>query len=326
MKEFIINKNDSGQRVDRFITKAVPKLPRSLMYKYIRLKRIKLNGRRCDRADMLNENDVLSMYVNDEFFSDEISETETRIRKTSKKPDIVYEDENIIVVYKEPGMDVHAGSEKDDENLLEIITWYLYEKGEYVPGEENSFSPALCNRIDRNTAGLVIAAKNALALREINAEIRSREIKKEYMCICCGNPVKKSDCCTAYLKKGNRNMVSISADEKEGYKKIVTAYEVLESRGDFSLVRVKLITGRTHQIRAHLAFLGMPLLGDGKYGNTAVNKRMGIFRQQLCAYRLEFGPGGALGYLDGKSFCAGKCGFDTDLFGDIEGQCTHSEA
>lgn len=306
MREFKINNNDSGQRIDKFLQKAVPKLPKSLLYKYVRLKRIKLNGKRCQSADFLNENDVLSLYINDEFFDDVVSEKviENDFLKITTQPDVVYEDENIMVVYKPEGMDVHRGSEMTKDTLIDIIKAYLYHKGEYNPKEESSFSPAVCNRIDRNTTGLVIAAKNAKSLREVNELIRERKVNKKYLCVCVGKFPKISGTETAYHKKGQHNLVNVRMDKADGYKEIITEYTVKENNGTLSLAEINLITGRTHQIRAHLAFLGVPILGDGKYGNVAVNKRFGIFHQQLCAYSLEFDveSDSCLNYLNGKIF------------------------
>ncbi|MBQ7047263.1 MAG: RluA family pseudouridine synthase [Oscillospiraceae bacterium] len=318
MREFIINKNDSGQRLDKFLQKAVPKLPKSLLYKYIRLKRIKLNGKRCQNADFLKENDVLALYINDEFFENEqvtVAE-ESELMKIKTEPVIVYEDDNIIIAYKPVGMDVHRGSEKNKETLIDIIKAYLFRKGDYSPSEESSFSPAVCNRLDRNTTGLVIAAKNAAALREINESIRERLISKTYLCVCVGTLKSKHAVCEAYHRKGQHNLVNIRKDKAEGYKKIITEYTVLEEKGGLSLCEINLITGRTHQIRAHLAFLGAPVLGDGKYGNVAVNKRKTVFHQQLCAYSLGFTAkkGSLLEYLDGKRFVSPLTGFVCENF------------
>lgn len=322
MREFIINKNDSGQRIDKFLQKSVPSLPKSLLYKCIRLKRIKLNGKRCQNADFLKENDVLSLYINDEFFEncekDKDNETDT-LSKIKSVPKVVYEDNNILIAFKPSGMDVHRGSETSQETLIEIICAYLWRKGEYDPALENSFSPALCNRLDRNTTGLVIAAKNAESLRSLNEAIRERHIQKKYLCICTGKLPSVHSTETAYHKKGQHNLVSIRKNATDGYKKIVTEYRVLEEKKGLSLVEINLITGRTHQIRAHLAYLGAPVLGDGKYGNVAVNKRMGVFRQQLCAYSLTFNTTkGILKYLNGKSFVSPETGFDKRIvFGSI---------
>ncbi len=318
MREFTINKNDSGQRLDKFLSKAVPKLPKSLLHKYLRLKRIKLNGKRCQNSDFLTENDVLTLYINDEFFEDNttVKQAENEFVHIQEKPDIVYEDENILIAYKPRGMDVHRGSEMKKNTLIDIIKAYLYNKGEYNPLEESSFSPAVCNRIDRNTTGLVIAAKNAIALRAVNECIRERQIHKKYLCICVGNFLNKNSTETAYHKKGQHNLVSVRKDKAEGYKKIITEYTVKEEKDGFSLAEINLITGRTHQIRAHLAFLGVPILGDGKYGNVTENKRQGIFYQQLCAYSLEFQPDESshLKYLKGKVFTSPKTGFECRKF------------
>lgn len=318
MREFVINKNDSGQRLDKFLGKAVPKLPKSLLHKYLRLKRIKLNGKRCQNSDFLQENDILTLYINDEFFETKTSteNTATEFEHIKTKPDIVYEDENIIISYKPRGMDVHRGSETSKDTLIDIIKAYLYQKGEYNPSEENSFSPAVCNRLDRNTTGLVIAAKNSSALRAVNECIRERKIFKKYLCICVGNFPYKNRIETAYHRKGQHNLVNVRKDKAEGYKKIITEYTVKEEKDGLSLAEINLITGRTHQIRAHLAFLGFPVLGDGKYGNVSVNKRQGIFYQQLCAYSLELqtDENSPLGYLNGKVFTSPQTGFECHKF------------
>lgn len=315
MKEIIINKNDSGQRLDKFITKAVPKLPKSLLYKYIRLKRIKLNGKRCEISYILNEGDKLNLYINDEFFNIPSEDKKQSLQKTSAVPNIVYEDENILIVYKPIGIDVHHGAEKTDDTLIDIIQAYLYSKGEYTPDKEHSFSPAICNRLDRNTTGLVIAAKNAAALREVNEKIRSKEIKKEYLCICSGSLPQENSVETAFHCKKSHNSVLISEKPKDGFKKIITEYTLLEKKNELMLVKVDLITGKTHQIRAHMAFLGAPILGDGKYGNVKMNKKYQVFKQQLCAYSLEFNfdNTGILGYLSRKKFTAPHTGFQIDF-------------
>lgn len=283
MKKFKINKNDSNQRVDKFVLKAVPKLPKSLLYKYIRLKRIKVNKKRCEISQILMENDIVEMYINDEFFE---TQKNTDFMTINSHLNIIYEDKNILIVNKPDGMDVHRGSENTKDTLIDIIKSYLYQKNEYNPHEENTFSPAICNRLDRNTTGLVIAAKNSSALREINERIRSREIIKKYLCICCGIIKKKEFIKTDYLKKCQHNCVDIISNPAEGYKKIITGCKVISQKNNFTLAEINLITGKTHQIRAHLAYLGYPILGDGKYGKISVNKRMGIFHQQLCAYSL----------------------------------------
>ncbi len=315
MREFKISKNDAGQRVDKFLSKAVKRLPTSLMYKYIRLKRIKLNSKRCEINTRLSEGDVLTLYINDEFF-DSTKETDFLTAPTSL--DIVYEDKNIIIVNKKTGLVVHEDNDNTSDTLINRIKRYLYNKGEYEPEKEMSFAPSLCNRIDRNTEGLVICAKNAESLRIMNQKIKDREIKKKYRCVCVGNFKNKSDEIFAYLVKdeGN-NKVRIYDKPVENSKKIITKYTVLKQKDGLSLLEIDLITGRTHQIRAHMAYIGHPILGDGKYGENAINRKYSIKTQALCSYSVKFGfttDSGILEYLNDKEITAKEPWFQQKLF------------
>ena len=298
-----INKNDAGQRLDKFITKAVKGLPASLMYKYIRTKKIKVNRKRCEQKQILLEGDEIQLFIRDEFF-DSPEKDDGALSRITPKLDIVYEDDNIILCNKRPGVLVHEDDGAKDNTLIMHIKAYLFQKGEYDPEEEQSFAPALCNRIDRNTGGIVIAAKNAEALRVINEKIKNDEIRKFYLCAVHGKPQKPADTLTGYLKKNSAdNLVTISDRPKDGYKNIITKYKVLASRKDSSLCEIELVTGRTHQIRAHMAHIGHPLLGDGKYGVNKDDKARGYKYQALYSYRLIFDFGkdnGYLGYLSGK--------------------------
>jgi len=287
MKEFIINENDSGQRVDKFISKALPTLPKSMMYRLIRKKDIKINGKRCDIADRLNTGDKVTVYVKDEVSAEK--KHDMSFLKCSANLDVIYEDENVLIVSKPIGLDSHSNGSPMTDTLIDRIKHYLYNKKEYLPESESSFAPALCSRLDRNTCGLVTAAKNAAALRELNEAIRSGSIHKIYHCITTSPPPKKEDVITAYHQKDeSRNLVKISDSPIDGYKPIKTGYRIIEQRGKLTLAEITLYTGRTHQIRAHMAHIGAPVLGDGKYGNIAANKRCGVFRQALCAYELRF--------------------------------------
>ena len=280
MRSFTVGENDSGQRLDKFIAKAVPALPTALMYKYLRTKHIKLNGKRAEISTRLQTGDVVTLYIKDEFFAEQKKRTPDFL-SAPRLTGIVYEDKNIMILNKKAGVLCHPDGDEYVDTLIARVKRYLYEKGEYDPQRENSFTPSLANRIDRNTGGLVLAAKNAAALRVLNQKIKDREIEKQYLCIAVGEMPKKSDVLTAYLRKdSDNNQVYISDREKPDYRQIRTAYTVLGYQDGLSLLKVDLLTGRTHQIRAHLAHIGHPLLGDGKYGRNEINKKFGGYKKQ----------------------------------------------
>lgn len=316
MKELTIGPNDAGQRLDRFLAKAVPLLPASLAQKYIRIKRIKRNGARAERDTRLAAGDVLQLYINDEFF-DKPREDNAYLTVASPKLTIVYEDDQILLVDKRPGLAVHPhdGAEYG-RTLIDHIQAYLYQKREWNPRGEQSFTPALCNRIDRNTGGIVIAAKTAEALRVMNQKIKDREIDKRYLAIVEGIPKPKEGSLKGFLfKDAKKNRVFVSDAPQPGAKTCQTNYRVLASAGGLSLVECELITGRTHQIRAQFAHAGHPLLGDGKYGK--LDKRFDRNYQALYSYKLTFRfttGAGALEYLNGKSFRVEKVDFVEEYF------------
>ena len=316
MRELTIGRNDAGQRLDRFLAKAVPLLPASLAQKYIRIKRIKLNNGRAERDTRLQDGDILQLYINDEFF-DKPREDNAYLTVATPKLNIVYEDEHILLVDKRPGLAVHPhdGAEYG-RTLIDHIQAYLYQKKEWSPRGENAFTPALCNRIDRNTGGIVIAAKTAEALRVLNQKIKDREMDKRYLAIIEGTMKQPKGSLKGYLfKDAKKNKVFVTDKPQPGAKTCQTNYITLANKNGLSLVECELITGRTHQIRAQFAHAGHPLLGDGKYGK--LDKRFDRTYQALYSYKLTFDfttDAGSLAYLNGKTFRVTDVDFVKEYF------------
>ncbi|MBQ5764714.1 MAG: RluA family pseudouridine synthase [Clostridia bacterium] len=316
MLKFEVGKNDAGMRMDKLLQKLMPTLPKSLMYKYIRMKKIKLNGKRTDIAYKPLVGDIIEAYISDEFAKK--NEPKYDFLTASDKLDIVYEDENILLVDKKQGVLVHPDKNEYRDTLISRICHYLYKKGEYDPASENSFTPALANRIDRNTGGIVIAAKNAAALKILCDKIKYRELDKRYLAVVHGILKQKQALLEGYLYKNeDKNQVYLQNRKTDDNKTVKTKYKVLKEDGRLSLIEVELITGRTHQIRAHLASIGHPLLGDGKYGRLRDDKKLGFNKQALYSYKLTFDfktDAGILNYLNGKTFSVDNVWFAKELF------------
>jgi 23S rRNA pseudouridine955/2504/2580 synthase len=320
LKEFAIRDNDAGQRLDRFTGKAVPLLPASLAQKYIRLGRVKLNGRPAARGVRLRAGDVVQMYIADEFFAGS-GKAAAYMAIADPGLDIVYEDENILLVNKRAGMLCHPGGDGGvTDTVVARIQSHLFQTGQWRPGAEASFTPALCNRIDRNTSGLVIAAKNAESLRIINEKIRAREVDKYYLAAVHGEPSPPRGRLDGYIFKDSvKNRVFASEKRSPGAREAVTEYRSVAASGGLSLLECRLLTGRTHQIRAQLARAGWPLLGDGKYGRGDLDSLYGVRRQALCAHRLAFTfqtDAASLDYLSGREFSVAAADFVKEYFGD----------
>ncbi len=312
MREITVGKNDAGQRLDKFLTKALD-LPVGLLYKSIRTKKIKVNRKRAENNTVLAEGDTIQCFLAEEFFAklDDDATDKLSLDKITPHLDIVFEDENIILINKRPGISVHEDEDSKINTLIVHVQAYLYQKGEYDPSSEQSFAPSLCNRIDRNTGGIVIAAKNAEALRIMNEKIRLREIDKLYLAAVRGIPERREGTLRGYLIKDEKeNKVRVyEKNAPKGAKSIITKYRVIATNGSDALVEVELLTGRTHQIRAHMAYIGHPLIGDGKYGINREDRARGYKYQALYSYKLRFSfksESGILSYLNGMEFSIPK--------------------
>lgn len=293
MESLIITENDSGQRLNKFLEKVFPNLPKSMMYKSIRKKNIKVNRKRCDAKDILLTGDVVDIYINDKFLARRTDKN--KFVMFDKVLNIVYEDDNLIIVNKPVGLKSQPDYAGED-SLIDRINGYLIKNGKFDYKLEKSFRPSLCNRLDRNTDGLVIAAKNFKTLQEVNRLIRDRKIVKIYSCLVEGILCNDHDVLVGWWNKDKKNnKVSISSDKRSGSKKVITEYFVLQRFKDKTKLKIILQTGRSHQIRAHLASIGHPIVGDIKYGSFI--KGM----QKLTSCGLIFkSSDSTLEYMNGK--------------------------
>ncbi len=271
MQKIIVTEKEAGQRFDKFLGKYMAKAPKSFFYKMLRKKNIKLNNAKADGSERLQAGDEIVLYLSDETianFSEEIKMVET-----GEKLDILYEDGNLLIINKPVGM-LSQKAKKEDVSIIEHIIAYLLESGQMTKEQLKSFHPGVCNRLDRNTSGIIIAGKTLLGLQKMSELLKTRNIGKYYQCVVKGK-ITKQQCIEGYLVKNrNHNKVQISKEPSEGADFIKTEYEPIIYTEEFTLLKVKLLTGKSHQIRAHLQSIGHPIIGDGKYGDVPTNKRL----------------------------------------------------
>jgi len=302
--EIYIEKNESNQRIDKFLRKYMQKAPLSFIYKLLRKKQVKVNGKKVDNQYVLREGDIVQLYIQEESIQ-EFTQTKT-VKAVEKDFSIVYEDSNLLLVDKPQGLLVHSDRHEDQNTLIDQVIRYLYEKGEYDPAKEKTFIPACVNRLDRNTSGLVLIGKNHQALQSLNKMVRERWIRKYYLALVKGSVMQGGEL-KGRLVKDDKNRVKMVKNNASLGKAIHTIYKPIQCHPDWSLLEIEIITGRPHQIRLHLSDIGHPIIGDYKYGDFATNetfrKKFGLKYQLLHAYKIFFeNTTENIGYLKGRTF------------------------
>lgn len=324
MKSIIVNQNEAGQRLDKLLGKYLNLAGKGFLYKMLRKKNITLNGKKCTGSEKLVQGDEIRLFLSDETI-EKFSQVTVQQAKQVKLA-IVYEDAHVLLVNKPSGM-LSQKARDTDESLVEYVTGYLLDTGALTREDLRSFRPSVCNRLDRNTSGLVAAGKSLAGLQILSEMFRDRSLHKYYLCVVAGT-VDKARTIDGYLKKDARtNQVTVHKSPAADSSRIQTEYEPLCSRDGFTLLKVTLITGRTHQIRAHLAFEGHPVVGDYKYGDPAVNEQVkrlyGVRSQMLHSWKLVFPQmPEPLGYLGGRSFQAPVPEEFRRMFPETDGQVT----
>ena len=307
MKEFQIRDNEAGQRFDKYLSKLLRNAPKSFFYKMLRKKNITLNGKKATGNEKLEAGDQVKLFLSDETF-DKFSQQDKAARVVTTL-DVLYEDADVLLINKPAGM-LSQPDDTKEPSMVEYVIGYLLEKGELTEEDLWTFRPSVCNRLDKNTSGIIAAGKSLVGLQELSELFHDRTVHKEYLCIVKGVLHEKKHIKGYLYKDTKQNKVAIYKQKQKEAQPIETVYEPLDDNGEVTLLKVGLITGRTHQIRAHLASEGHPLAGDTKYGQDAFNRRYRekyqLKHQLLHAFRLSFPDGmeGRLSDLSGKCFRA----------------------
>lgn len=307
MKEIRITKNEENQRLDKFLLKYMNKATKAFIYKMLRKKRIKYNGKKAEGNELLQEGDSLLLYLSDETIVSFMEEKV--IAQANRHFGIIYEDDDVLAVAKPAGLLTHPEKSDDKDTLIDQVLFYLYQKGQYAPSPQSAFTPALCNRLDRNTSGIVLAGKTLKGVQGLNEAIRNRQVDKYYLTMVKGE-VKEAGEISAFLsKEEGKNQVRISKEAGINAKESITRYRPLAYNHGYTLLEIHLITGKTHQIRAHMQSIGHPVVGDRKYGDIKVNQQFkqdfALSNQFLHGAKFVFSNiSGSLGYLKGKTLIA----------------------
>lgn len=316
MREIIVDKNEKDQRLDRFLKKYLNKAPNSFIYKMLRKKNIKVNDNKATPETIIVEGDVIKLFLSEETI-EKFIDTKP-VRRSRLDLDIVYEDDNIIIINKEDGILSHGTGADFEQNIVDSLITYLIDSGEYVPRIEKTFTPSICNRLDRNTSGLIIGGKTFEGLQNINESMRNNGIRRFYRTIVQGRIDRPMELKGYMSKDEERNKVKIFDYEDEDLKEVITRVTPIKYKDGYSLLEVELITGRTHQIRAHLSHYGYPVIGDRKYGNKEVNamfkEKFNLENQFLHSYKVEIVEVKTLDELNGKVF-----------YGDLKGKMKEIE-